>query len=331
MQRLSKVHVKGKNIAHLSHDLPVGQRLVLSVEKTSPRPQSAPSFQIGFTQCDLSHADKIAQHRQSCGSHSVCQKAFAQTIAQFATDGSVVMIIRTRNSIQIEVQKNQEVRSYLMKKSTLPKETASFVPPNQVLYPFVVLSGIAERIRILNPQPRPLLSPTASEIGMHETAERLIQSLVSDSPVKRRPDHVPGNSAPAPVSSWASLLKTGQKTFTSAIATRIPHNYRFYPLPYGDQNIQIHPEGKQIRIRHQSGSRMAYISRPFTSDMILALKVEKEAANYISCSHSFVIGLTSCDRESVLKYSNHSDFFCNSSRPCAGVCGYHSIPSNAHK
>lgn len=340
MEKLSPFHARGENIAHLSDALGVGEELVLRVERTTERRGlSAPSFQLGFTMCDLTHPHKIQTHRQSCGRNTVCQKSFAQTVAQFASTGSVVTVRRTDKSIDIEVRKDREKRKYAMKFSTLPKEDAAYISPKRIYYPFVVLSGMAESVRILNhllpvqmvDQPTYSNghsygsggSPTTSESGIRETAERLIQSLV-ESPAKavsrvRRP-------APRPPCSWASLLQT-DTPFTET--TRITH-YRFYPAAYAGNNLNVLKEGKGVKIKSQSGNRLAYISRPFTSDLILAFKVEKEIPSYLMCSHSFVVGFTTCDKDTVLMHPNHTAGFCNSSRPCAGTCGYHSIPSNAH-
>ena len=335
IQKRGRHHVRGENIAHLSHALAVGQQLVLRVQKVTRRAQSAPAFQLGFTMCDLTDAHKLRVHQLSCGSHSVCRQSFAQTVSQFATAGSVVTIKRTNKSIDIEIETGQEKRSYAMKFSTVPKEEAAFISPARTYYPFVVLCGNADAVQIVNPNPvsngqsrsSACQSPTASEIGMQETAERLIQSLV-ETPVKKQTSPRSPVPRPAPSFSWASLLSSDTPFKQTA---RSASHYRFFPAPHAGNNIQVLQDGKLVKVKSQSGCRLAYISRSFTSETILAFKVEKEVPSYLMCSHSFVVGLTTCDKETVLKFPTHALGFCNSSRPCAGTCGYHSIPSNAHR
>lgn len=334
IHKLFQRHTRGQHIAHLNRSLGVGQELVLRIEQAARRIQSEPAFMLGFTMCDLTDGHKIDIHRLTCGSHSVCQRSFAQTIAQFACVNSVIRIKRTNKSIVIEIQNGNDKRDYAMKFSNLPKEKAAHISPDPTYYPFVVLSGSADALKILNSSDassygsaaviRPS-SPAASEVGMWEAAERQIKNLIR-SPIKST---VRPTADPVPrASNWASLLKTSSPFKET---TRVSSQYRFYPTPYAGSNMTVLQDGKLLKIRSQSGCRYAYVSRPFTCDKILAIKVEKEVASYLMCSHSFVVGLTTCDRETVLTFATHADGFCNSSRPCGGSCGYHSIPSNAHR
>lgn len=531
IERKSDFHTRGENVVHLSRPLGVGQRLCLRIGPSTRKKQSSPAFQIGFTLCDLTDQFKIQEHLQSCGRHAVCKHSFAQTVAPFATTGSLVVVERTDRSIEILVQNGCEERKYGMKFSTGPKEEADYISPNRVYYPFVVLSGNAESLRIVCPDQDPeseagiqfpspgspdqafrflitsypnvsvsihndrqvvcrtkeqgsrivyldqklllgssltlqthassglslpfsyefgavtcesssifrwdyhirevcdedrgcglkslrvtlrncsdvgdrvfvtrnhqtltlvvgegpnrkrflkhiprsvdqaeewqpflilsgdvdaiqimdsytphsglssrsasvLSDPVQSDTGLREAAERLINSLddspkklTIERPVASRPMPVP--AAPKPLSEgvrWASLITPdAQFTHSPPIHTN-NSQYRFFQPTYLKE-VSVLQSGKWVRLTGDTGIHIIYMSRPFTSDLLLAMKVEREVPEFRSKSHSFVFGFTTCDKDKILRHATHAKSFCNSSCPCAGVAYYHSIPSNAH-
>lgn len=286
--RKSLLFVRNKNIAHLNRALAVGHKLVLHVGKTTFQMQNSASFQLGFTLCDLTTVVKIETHRQSCGKNpdKVCLNSFAQSIAPFASNGAVIIIERSDKSIDVIVTRNGVTKSYPMKFcNATTKEGASFISPTRVYYPFVVLNGNTDVLKILSNEETPL-------------------------PASVRPNNVTSDS----VENGDQMRRLSLVSQTGS-ERGIP-DFRFMNTTYANPSIVISADGRRVQTTSVPGKKIVFFNRKM--DIGQGLVLRTLASSGPRLKYSYMFGATTCNKSNILVDEGHVRALCSEKMDCRG-------------
>ena len=277
---------RNDNIAHLNRPLAVGGKLVLQIGKTAIQMQNSASFQLGFTLCDLSDIVKIETHRQSCGQNAVkvCQNSFAQSMP-FARNGAVLSIERSDQSIDIIVTKNGPTKSYPMKLCNAPKDGASFISPTRVYYPFVVLNGNTEVLKILNSEDLP----------------------VAVTPIRPR-GVAPDNGIGDGLRRLSIASQPGSENRST--------EFEFLVTPYPNPSVQISPDRRRAQITSVDGKRILFFNRKL--DLGVGFAMKTLASSGPRLKYSYMVGATTCSKSRILGDEGHISALCSEKTECKG-------------
>ena len=92
--------------------------------------------------------------------------------------------------------------------------------------------------------------------------------------------------------------------------------FTFFAHPEADNNMSISEDGKLVTRKSMTGSKIVYFNREIGSDRKLTLIVRQ--SNTTESTNCLIVGVETCDPESITKYDSHCRTSCSNGSPCHG-------------
>ena len=145
-QTVTRDDYQGPRMVTINSSIEVGDRLALVVESTTSESDAALAFQLALTVCDLSSSAKIKQHGPGTCSENGCGGRYImKPLPCFACTGSRVLVERKPFLVNVTIDNASGVKQIVMETGGM----SDALP----LFPYLVLSGTVDSIRIACEEP----------------------------------------------------------------------------------------------------------------------------------------------------------------------------------
>jgi hypothetical protein len=321
--RARRTAVPGKKIVYFNHKIDIGMGFAMKTLAMSG-PRQKYSYMFGATTCTKTTIQGNECHVQELCTESVCGgKHVTSELWNCSKPGDFIAIVRGLEQFKIEVSNGKSRKEYLKWIPNSRIETLDW-------YPFIILDAEVDAVEFIpgwrpngySPAAALVRDPRPINAGIREMADNLVSTLGSSD------DSFPGLPSSAAGDRPHAKKQAVAATLTPVPAVQVEHN--FLQTRYLLENMVIKLEGKQAERNSKTGARLVYLSEPFTEGTMFSLQVVRDNAFLHQKEHTFVFGLTSCDKKSISKYESHAKEPCADSDTCAGHSCLHPVSSSAH-